>query len=250
MASDAVKSFCNVCSGSTTHGVFFKDSTYTEHPDGSCLERRVLLIRCGGCGEPTIRDEMWTHDALQNSDSEPSFFQRAYKPTRQWTRAPSWVSDIEEIDVDLKYLLDEVYSAANESQVRLLAMGVRAALDHTMCKVLGGDIGRFDEKLDMMVDRKQLAEIQKENLTIVIDAASASSHRGYKPPPELIKEMVVVMESIIREHYITKPMLETAKTLIPPRPPRQKKPVLNGSALEAPKTFAPPHPPSQKKTSS
>lgn len=138
MTGDTVRSFCNVCSGDTTHNVSFKDSSYTEHPDGSCQERKVLLIRCGGCGEPTIRDDMWAHDAPSDPDSEPSLSQRAYKPARRWVRPPSWLDSVEEIDPDLKYLLDEVYSAANESQVRLLAMGVRAALDHTMCKILGG----------------------------------------------------------------------------------------------------------------
>jgi hypothetical protein len=42
------------------------------------------------------------------------------------------------------------------------------------------------------------------------------------PPKELLDEMVTVMEGIIREHYVTGPMLETARTRIPPRPPRQK----------------------------
>jgi hypothetical protein len=57
----------------------------------------------------------------------------------------------------------------------------------------------------------------------VIDAGSASQHRGFKPSQDLLDEMLAVMESIIRAHYITGPMLETAKTMIPPRPPRLRK---------------------------
>jgi hypothetical protein len=127
---------------------------------------------------------------------------------------------IEAVDPDLYHLLLEVYSAANDEQTRLLAMGVRAALDLTMIKVLGGDGGSFERKLEMMVEAEHLTAKQAENLSIVIDAGSASSHRGFNPPRELLDEMVGVMESIIREHYVTGPMLGTARALIPPRPPR------------------------------
>ena len=124
--------------------------------------------------------------------------------------------------IDLYGLLIEVYSAANDEQTRLLSMGVRAALDSLMTKVLGGDAGPFERKLEMMVEEGHLTNKQKENLSIVIDASSASSHRGFQPPRQLLDEMMAVMEIIVREHYITGPMLETARTQIPPRPPRLK----------------------------
>jgi hypothetical protein len=61
----------------------------------------------------------------------------------------------------------------------------------------------------------------QNNATIsptVINASSASAHRGFKPPKDLLEEMLAVMEGIILNHYITGPMLKTAKAQIPPRP--------------------------------
>jgi Domain of unknown function (DUF4145) len=125
---------------------------------------------------------------------------------------------LKENDPDLKGLLDEVYSATNDKQVRLLSMGVRSALDHVMTKILGADVGSFSAKLDEMVKQNHITSRQRDNLHIVIEAGSASTHRSFKPPQALLDEMLAVTESIIRDHYITGPMLMTAKKMIPPRP--------------------------------
>ena len=58
-------------------------------------------------------------------------------------------------------LLVEVYSAANDEQFRLLAMGVRAVLDHVMTRIVG-DIGGFERKLAEMVTKEHLSSRQKE----------------------------------------------------------------------------------------
>jgi len=142
---------------------------------------------------------------------------------RGYGRVPDWLATVTETDPDLKGLLDEVYSAANDEQSRLLSMGVRTVLDHVMIRMLGGDFGSFADKLEMMAEQGHVTETQRQDLMIVIDVGSASSHRSFKPPRELLKEMLHVMESIIRRHYVTGPMLATAKQLIPPRPPRQSK---------------------------
>jgi len=127
-------------------------------------------------------------------------------------RPPTWLNALEEVEPDLKALLEEVYSATNDKQVRLLSMGVRAVLDHVMTKILGADVGGFEEKLKHMVKNDHLTKKQKDNLEIVIDAGSASTHRNFKPPEALIKQMVAVLENLIHEHYVTSPMLETAKS--------------------------------------
>jgi hypothetical protein len=73
----------------------------------------------------------------------------------------------------------------------------------------------------MMAERHHLTTTQKEILATVIDVGSASSHRGFRPPRELLQEMMSELEAIIRRHYISEPMFKTARELIPPRPPRQ-----------------------------
>jgi hypothetical protein len=124
----------------------------------------------------------------------------SFKPPRLWRRAPGWMDQLEEIDPGLSDLLKQVYSAANDEQVKLLSMGIRAALDHVMIKMLGGDFGGFEQKLSQMVEQGHLTPSQKDDLEIVIDAGSASSHRGYRPPRELIDSMMMTMETLIQTH--------------------------------------------------
>lgn len=108
-------------------------------------------------------------------------------------------------------------SATNDGQSRLLAMGVRTALDTVMIRIVG-DRGSFVKKLAEMTKEGHLSSKQKEMLETVIDAGSASAHRGYKPNRDLLEEMVATMESIIRDHYLTGPILRHMRTLLPPRP--------------------------------
>lgn len=178
------------------------------------------VLSCRGCGEYSILETL-----VENSGDESTGdgqTQTTYKPPRLWRRPPSWLSDLEVMDSDFKGLLDEVYLATHDNQTRLLSMGVRSVLDRVMILFLGGDVGTFQEKLKKMVDEGHLTERQAKNIEVVIDAGSASTHRGFRPPRALIEEMVVVMENMVRDHYITGPMLQTARDRIPPRPPRER----------------------------
>jgi Domain of unknown function (DUF4145) len=210
--TDDMRSPCNTCARETAHEVVFDQ----KHSYGRYLEIRTFFIRCRGCGEFTTREE-----TSRMMEAGPSLEHIRFSPPRRWARVPQWLATIEESDPDLCYLLEEVYSATHDQQHRLLSMGVRAALDHVMTRILEVDAGPFERKLEMMVQQGHLTERQRESLEVVIDAGSAASHRGYRPPRQLLEEMVSVMESIIRQYYISGPMLDTAKTLIPPRPTRK-----------------------------
>jgi hypothetical protein len=221
MQQNAIRSFCNSCGRETDHDVLQKGAVTQQLDDGSISEVTQLLVRCGGCKEWSIREELRFFDEPPDKTANVPFRVR-FKPERLWTRPPPWLEQLEQADADLKGLLDEVYTTVNDAQMRLLSMGVRSALDHVMNRIVG-DLGTFEEKLAAMVSQGHLTSRQKEMLETVIDAGSASTHRSYRPPPDLLQEMIAVMETIIREHYITAPYLATARTLIPPRPPRQKK---------------------------
>jgi hypothetical protein len=217
---DGIHSPCNTCARDTAHEVLYStDGSPEVLPDRTIMQPRTRVVRCRGCGQLTIRDEQWR---IEPDVGEENLEEIAYSPPRLWARAPDWLITIAEMDADLKALLDEVYSATNDGQSRLLAMGVRAALDHVMVRILKGDVGPFERKLQTMVDEGHLTMTQKEILATVIDVGSASSHRGYRPARELLQEMVSEMEAVIRRHYISGPMFATARELIPPRPSRGK----------------------------
>lgn len=203
--ADTIQSPCNTCRRETAHEVQWK------HLGGVNVPRDdVRFVRCCGCGDLTLRREHLDGNAVIDSVT--------FQPPRLWRRPPDWLSQLEPRDPDMHGLLVEIYSAANGEQTRLLAMGVRAALDHLMMLMLGSDKGTFKHKLDEMVQKGHLTKQQRDNLDIVIDAGSASAHRGFKPPVELLDEMIAVTEGLVRGYYITGPMLNTMKAHIPPRP--------------------------------
>lgn len=217
--SDAVLSPCNLCRHETDHDLL---DTVTDNNDPS-KEVAKYTLRCRGCRTFSVRMVEWELEGvgfggLPVKHSEP--VRITFWPPRVWAWPPEWLDTLETLDNDLFGLLKEVYSAANDEQVRLLSMGTRTALDHLMNTVLGGDFGPFEKKLGEMVAQGHITGKQKEALEIVIDAGSASSHRAFKPPRQLIQAMLATMEGLIRDHHITGPMLKTAASLIPPRPPR------------------------------
>jgi hypothetical protein len=213
MATQIRRCFCNLCGHETDHEVVWRSVREEESPSEDLWEIERVALQCGGCRECTLLKSVREVSApgLVNPSIE-------YEPPRLWRRSPEWIDSLKENDPDLKGLLDEVYSATNDKQVRLLSMGVRSALDHVMTKILGADVGSFSATLDEMVKQNHITSRQRDNLHIVIEAGSASTHRSFKPPQALLDEMLAVTESIIRDHYITGPMLMTAKKMIPPRP--------------------------------
>jgi hypothetical protein len=213
------RSFCNKCGHDTDHDVVWEDSWGDESPSQDLFKIEIQTLQCRGCRECAILKQVWEVSTIGSSE----LIEQTYEPPRLWRRAPNWLPSLASLDDDLNELLYEIYSATNPAQVRLLAMGVRSALDYVMAKMLEADVGSFNDKLDRMVEREYLTPQQRDNLEIVIDAGSASQHRGFKPSQDLLDEMLAVMESIIRAHYITGPMLETAKKMIPPRPSRPRK---------------------------
>ncbi|MBN9007421.1 MAG: hypothetical protein J0H40_18650 [Rhizobiales bacterium] len=221
--SDRRQSPCNVCGRDTDHDIVWQDNTAKEIPDGSATGVKTLALRCRGCGDCSLCEEEWYHDGLPYEGNESTITSTRFKPPRLWRRTPDWLERIESTDPELFDILVEIYSAANPQQVRLLSVGVRTALDHLMIKMLGGDFGSFEQKLDEMVTTGHLTSSQRDDLAIVVDAGSASSHRGFKPPRELLEGMLMVMEGLVRDYYVTGPMLKTAKASIPPKPPRQRR---------------------------
>jgi len=215
MATEAIRRCpCNVCGGETDHDSMSIGSFAEKDLNGEDVTRLVHAVTCRGCKSVALRDDK----IKKTADGELTIDTR-YTPPRLLLQPPNWVRDLEVVDNKLHGLLIELYSAAHEGQQRLVAMAVRAAVDHVMTRELG-DIGGFERKLETMVEQEHISEKQKEMLEVVIDAASATQHRGYRPPFDLLRQMVNVMEYMIYQYYIAGPMLKVLKIQIPPRPPR------------------------------
>ena len=224
MSHDQVGSWCNACHRETSHDVRLNEAESRDDDESSSrvVTTEVAIIRCRGCGTWSIRHKRSVHD--RGHAPEEGIASVILEPARTWRRRPDWLSQLEADEPSIAALMDEVYRAANDGQHRLLSMGVRAVLDLVMLQVVG-DIGSFEQKLGAMVQSGHLSPRQKDMLETVIDAGSAASHRGFKPARDLPEQMLVVMETIVRDHFVTNPMLQALKKQIPPRPPRRVPPL-------------------------
>jgi len=218
------RTWCNSCFSETEHDVVHGEETVAAQADGSRSPAETTVLRCRGCRSFVLRRETPPpHIGTEGGDESDRVTETTYQPPRLWRRPPEWLAKLDvhgENTLELKALLAEVYSATNDQQFRLLAMGVRAALDNVMTYIVG-DLGSFERKLDAMVAQGHLSKDRKEMLSTVIEAGSAAAHRGFKPPRDLLEHMVTAMEDVIGGHYITGPMLQQLRQHIPPRPSRR-----------------------------
>lgn len=200
--------WCNTCFRDTFHDLLLEQDHRQEQGSQNSGKQRSATVRCRGCRTWSIRHEDQPAGATQAVRVEP--------PRLRW-RPPEWLSQLREIAPEVVERLNEIYLAANDRQYRLLSMGVRSGLDHVMLQIVG-NIGSFQKKLTAMQGQGYLSSQHRDMLGTVIDAGSAAAHRGYVPPRDLLQAMLTVMESVIRDHYITEPMLRQMKQHIPPRP--------------------------------
>ena len=165
-----IRSRCNLCRRDTEHEVLDVRETADHGPNGEVSSTTRYALLCRGCHDFSARIEHWYFDG--GAIEEPTLMHVAFQPPRCWAWPPDWLVELQQSDNDLYGLLGEVYSAANDEQVRLLWMGTRTALDHLMNVVLGADYGPFEKKLSEMVAKGHLTSKQKDELETVIDAGS------------------------------------------------------------------------------
>lgn len=129
--------------------------------------------------------------------------------------------------------MQEVYAALDADLNVLAAMGMRIVFDKAS-GILGVDPAlTFEEKLEALVD-----EDDRARLETLVDAGSASAHRGWRPSTEDLDTMMDVLESFVHDAFVA-PLrkkrldrrLADIRANVPPKPKRIRKraePVLTG----------------------
>jgi hypothetical protein len=108
----------------------------------------------------------------------------------------------------------------------LSAIGIRTSFD-VASELLGVDPNlSFDKKLKELVSLGKIGTVDSDRLSALIDAGSASAHRGWTPTPEDLSTMVDVLEHFVYEAFVgparRKALDEKAKKLRTTVPTRTK----------------------------
>lgn len=167
-----------------------------------------------------------------------------YWPALAKRERPSWLhrGGIEAPDVErLDDALLELYTALENDLNILAGIGIRTSFD-VASELLEIDTElRFNQKLDGLVAQGHIGAVDRERLAKLVDAGSASAHRGWKPTRAELSTMMDLLEHFIQQAFIEphrrKQLDEkVGKLKVPPRKPLGPKATKKKAPQAAPDT--------------
>jgi hypothetical protein len=123
----------------------------------------------------------------------------------------------------------ELYSALNNDLFILSGIGIRTTFD-VASELLGVEPSKtFSEKLDRLVTQEHIGRVDRDRLETILEAGSASAHRGWQPRPDDLNTMMDILEHFISEAFIVperKRRLDARaaemRAKVPPRPRKKR----------------------------
>jgi hypothetical protein len=230
------KAFCSNCGGERNcevrgrHPQRGGDDDFQWHKDWYILE-------CRGCEHVfaltvSSNSEEYRNDYGPDGETLTDYIETLdYWPARSKRDRPDWLHEIAlgEVDVTpLNQSLNELYGALDNDLFSLAGIGVRTTFD-VASELLGVDASvTFEEKLDALVANQHIGPLDKSHIATLIDAGSASAHRGWRPETTELRTMMDVLESFILGAFVEpdrrkKRDEEVSRLKVPPRPARAKK---------------------------
>ena len=195
-----------------------------------------LILECRGCEHvfvQTVGTNSEDYDFYYKEDGSEAVMPVEtvrYWPALSKRTKPEWVTDhgIEAVDEkSLGEAMLELYGALDNDLRMLAAIGIRTAYD-IASELLGADPAlTFAEKLDHLVSSGRIGITDKERLGTMVDAGSASAHRGWRPEADQLNMIMDVLEHFVHETFVAparrKKLDEGAAKLKETVPPRQKR---------------------------
>ena len=190
---------CNHCKRETSHwpissGQVRKEPVKRKGSEYSYQTYEVM--ECGDCKSLTLCIDTRIHPGPMIGDSYVR--KTDFYPPRLTRERPNW---LKKINPQLKKLLEEIYQALDSSLLCVASTGIRTVLDRMILDKVG-DVGSFKNKLNALEEKGIVDTEEKEMLFAVIDAGSASVHRGFNPTKTIITKMTDIMERVLYWIYI------------------------------------------------
>ncbi|HEV2599967.1 DUF4145 domain-containing protein [Sphingopyxis sp.] len=170
------------------------------------------LLRCRGC-EHTFVQTVGTnsedyHDYYDEEGEHVTHHTETigYWPALSKRQQPDWLGLISVKGADESILMSalaELYTALNNDLFMLAGIGIRTSFD-AASELLGIDPEiTFREKLNALVDGGHIGKLDLARLEALVDAGSASAHRGWKPNAEDLDTMMELLEHFLHEAFVT-----------------------------------------------
>lgn len=236
----SIKVFCSKCGGERNceirghHPERGGDGHYDWHVDW-------YLLTCRGCDHifaQTVatnsedyyqgyeeNGETYTHH-IETIETWPA---RSKRETPEWFEHSTVETDLENISA-LNASLKELYRALNADLMVLSSIAIRTSFD-IAAEVLGIHPSLdFKDKVEALVAGGHIMEAEKGSVEILVDAGSASAHRGWKPQAGDVEALMTALEEFIYNSVVL-PARKRAQVQklaevgakVPKRMPRPKK---------------------------
>lgn len=189
-----MQAHCNTCGGSRHHHVLFErqqpwqDDQYSIHG-----ANEYYVLECAGCQEIRLLHTHWFSEET-DPDGNPILNENYYPPAIA-RPVPDWVTLLDR-EWHVTKLLHEIYSALQNNQPALAAMGLRAVIEAIMISRTG-DNGSFKENLKRFEGEGFISRIQNEALTAALEVGHASIHRGHIPSEFELQTALEVTENLL-----------------------------------------------------
>lgn len=167
-----------------------------------------FLLVCCGCDHAFAQtissdSESYHHyydrdgqEAIEAIESVNTWPARSKREVPEWFKHGTIDTDLPDtgpLDASLK----ELYGALNNELRVLASIGIRTSFDIT-AGLLGIDPEkRFHQKLDDLVAQGHITAADKEHVEVLVDAGSASAHRGWRPKLDDLGVLMKALENFI-----------------------------------------------------
>jgi len=186
------KFICTKCDANGYHRPVSAGQAFgkTSGPGPEWHYKTYEVLRCEHCENVTLCVSHWTNPGVGIGDSYIT--KKELSPPIPFWEKPTWFPKLRKA---YRQIFSEIYSALDSSLYILAANGIRTALDKLIVEKIG-DVGGFAAKVEKLVERGIITADDKELLMAVVDAGSASAHRGYTPSGKAITHMMEITEHI------------------------------------------------------
>lgn len=113
-------------------------------------------------------------------------------------------------------ILKEIKIAYANNLTCLSVTGLRAVIDEFATDQVG-DVGGFERKIAVMVEKKLLNDNQVDILKAALEVGHATAHRMHVPSDEECRQVLEIVMHLLREVYVLHPTARHLKDSAPPR---------------------------------
>jgi hypothetical protein len=209
-----VRAQCNECGGERNHSILHSEKTsWSSDEDGTSGSDTYDMLRCLGCDNIKL-----LHTSRFSEDGSPTI---NYFPPAIFRKQPEWLNELfanvaatEEAFVYA--LLLEIYSALQNNQPHLAAMGIRSLLERIMIAKVG-DRGTFSNNISEFEAKGFVSHIQRERLETILEAGHATIHRSFTPSHTDLITLVNITESIVETVFLHEEQVARLRKRVPTR---------------------------------